>query len=348
MTVTPLLIALILQVPIPGGKGDVPVVGVRPAPLNVRVLVLNFDPYVEWEGRRVRLHQAGKWNDPRELAKGYIEDIKSASRGYINHTIVDWRDLNEFPAKVDGFRYTARSFVECMQSGSGWHQPDGLDYPRMAKDAGVANLVNAGRIDEVWMFGAPYFGYWESAMIGPGAFFINGGVYPDEGMRRPIAVMGFNYERGVAEMLHNLCHRTESTLSRFFGGWKIDELTTAWAKFAANEKQSGSAAVGTCHYPPNAEKDYDYANPRYVSSSANDWLNWPNLTGKTERLNCEAWGGPDYHRNYMIWWFSRLPNVHGIGADGRPLTWWSYIYRFTEYGENGLPRPRQGRSLPRP
>lgn len=333
------LLALSAQVPIPATRGDVVVPAIRESPLSVRVLVLNFDPFVTVNGKKTRLHVAGGWNDPRELARGYMEDVKKGSRGYIEYTIVDWRDIDEFPQKVDGFRYTAESYMHGLRSGQ-WHQPDGLDYPMMAKNNGIAALLNSGKIDEVWMFGAPYFGFWESAMIGPGAFFINGGVYPDESFRRPIAIMGFNYERGVAEMLHNLCHRAESTMSRFFGGWKVEELTTPWARFAANEKQSGTAAVGTCHYPPNAEKDYDYANERFVESTANDWLNWPNLTGKKERINREAWGGPDYHRNYMVWWFTRLPNAYGIDAEGRPLNWWKYLFRFTEYGEDGKPKPR--------
>jgi hypothetical protein len=315
---------------------DIPAIAsAREVPYVVRVLVINYDPIVEWQGRRVRLHEAGNWNDPRDLAKGYAEDVKKASGGYIEFKIIDWRDVDDFPAKVDGFRYTEQSYLTAMRDGRGWHEPDELDYLLMAKTNGLTSLINAGKIDEVWLFGAPYFGYWESAMIGPDAFYINGGVYPDSSFHRPFAVMGFNYERGVAEMLHDLCHRTESTMSRFFGGWKVEELTTPWAHFAANEIQSGVAAVGTCHYPPNAEKDYDYANKRYVLSSANDWLNWPKLTGKKERLNCEAWGGPDYHRNYMVWWFTRLPKSPGLDTDGRPLNWWKYVFRYLEFGDDG-------------
>lgn len=332
-----LLAVFVLQVlvPTPANRDRAAIATAREVPLEVRVLVLNYDPYVLWDGTRMRLHQAGNWNDPKELAREFIEDVKTSSGGYIVYKIVEWRDLDDFPVKVDGFRYTEQSYVAAMKSWSGWHEPDGLDYLLMARSNGLARLINSGKIDEVWLFGAPYFGFWESAMMGPGAFYINGGVYPDDSFDRPFAIMGFNYERGVAEMLHNLCHRTESTMSRFFGGWKVDELTTHWARFAANEKQSGTAAVGTCHYPPNGEKDYDYANPRYVESTANDWLNWPNLTGKKERINCEAWGGPDYHRNYMRWWFARLPRAPGVDGDGRPLNWWKYVFRFNDYDENG-------------
>ena len=54
-------------------------------------------------------------------------------------------------------------------------------------------------------------------------------------------------------------------MSKAYGGWKAEELTTNWARFAANLKQSGTAGVGTCHFPPNAEGGCDYSNPRQAA-----------------------------------------------------------------------------------
>lgn len=307
-------------------------------PITVKVLVLNFDPIVAQEGGK-RLHEVLKWQDPRNLADGYAKDVEEASGKLVRYKIVKWRDLNVFPVKTDGFAYTAESYLKAWRSRKGFHDPDGTDYEKVCRDFGVTELVNQGKIDELWMFGAPYFGFWESAKAGPGAFYINGGTYPKVPAKRAFAIMGFSYERGVAEMLHDLCHRTESTMSRVYGGWQADKLDTPWARFAANDKQSGGvAAVGTCHWPPNAESDYDYANKRTVQSSADDWLNYPKLTGATKPVNCETWGGPDYHRNYMKWWFAHLPKAAGIGKDGRQLNWWKYIFDFNKYTDKGLPR----------
>lgn len=130
-------------------------------------------------------------------------------------------------------------------------------------------------------------------------------------------------------------------MARIYGGWQADQLTTPWAKFAANEKQSGTAAVGTCHYPPNAERDYDYANKRLVDSTADDWLTYPVLRGITKQVNCETWGGPDYHRNYLRWWFGHLPKTYGTSPDGRQTNWWKYVFNFNAYDERGLPKPRK-------
>lgn len=308
---------------------------------DVKVLVLNFDPIITSRGGR-RLHSVCNWNDPRELAREYASDVAQASGGYISYKIVEWKDLSVFPPKKDGFVYTEDSYLQCHETNKGWHQPDEMDYPKVLETYGVPEKINKGEIDEVWLFGGPYFGFWESAMAGPGSFDINGGVYPSVKTQRPFAIMGFNYERGVAEMLHNLCHRTEATMTRIYGGWQADKLDHLWARFAANARQSrGYAGVGSCHYPPNAEKEYDYANPRFVKSTANDWLNFPHLTGAMQEVNCESWGGPDYHRRYLIWWFSRLPRAPGWNPDGRLNNWWKYVFDFNSYDERGLPKSRK-------
>lgn len=296
----------------------------------VRVLVLNFDPIVR--DQKKKLHEVCGWFDPRKLAESYATDVRKASRNLVRFQIVQWRDIDTFPIKKDGFRYTVDSYLACRNGETKWHKPDLSDYPRMIESNDATNLINADKIDEVWLFGGPYFGFHESSMAGPGAFYINGGVYDKVESKRPFAVMGFNYERGSAEMLHNLCHRTESTMSKVYGGWKAEKLDTNWARFASNLKQSGSAAVGSCHYPPNAEKDYDYSNTRAVESSAEDWLTYPNLTGRTSLVSRDTWGGPDFHRNYMKWWFRHLPHAAGKNPDGKLNNWWKYVFEFNEAG----------------
>lgn len=317
----PLSLALIAFAPSSGVAAE--------APLTVHVLVLNYDPVVHQHGNQ-RLHEACRWNDPRRLAVEYAADVTKSSHGIVRYRLVEWRDLDEFPQKTDGFRYTVAGYLNCLRTGKGWHKPDGVDYPKLVLDNGVTALVDARRIDELWIFGGPYFGFWEAAMVGPEAFTINGGVYDNVPCKRRFAVMGFSYERGVAEMLHDLCHRIEATLSRVYGGWQVDELTTTWARFTANARQShGEAAVGTCHYPPNARKDYDYANPREVLSSADDWLHYPRLTGAKTPVSGDTWGGPDYQRNYMNWWFAHLPHAPGTNpTDGKFNNWWKYVFGY--------------------
>ena len=299
--------------------------------LAVKVLILNFDPRLAGSAS-APLHRVLHWNDPRDLAAQYAAGVGKASGGFIRFEIVEWRDLDAFPRKVDGFVYTADRYLTNDKNGSGWHSPDTADYRAIFREHGVVALVDGGKIDEVWLFGGPYFGYSEAAMAGPGAFDINGDVLADVPSTRPFAVMGFNYERGVAEMLENLCHRVEATMSREFGGWRIDELNHDWARFAATDAQSGTAAVGTCHWPPNAESEYDFDNPRTVSSTADDWLSYPRLSGRRTGVNRERWGGPDYARNYQFWWLRHLPRAAGVTPDGRHANWWKYVFGFQNEG----------------
>jgi hypothetical protein len=298
----------------------------------VDVLVVNFDPDNKLTAETKKLHEFYYWNDPRTLAEEYTADIFEASGGLLKYNIVDWRDVNQYPAKADGFVYDDLSYHTCFTSAdhSQCHSPDDLDYDKVIADHDIIQGIDNDVYDEVWIFGGPYFGYWESSMAGPGAFYINGGVFPHVRSKRAFAIMGFNYERGVAEMIHNLCHRTEATMSKVYGGWAAEKLTTSWAKFAANKTQSGEAAVGSCHYPPNAKEDYDYANQQFVDSSADDWFNYPLLSGEKKSINAEAWGGPDYQRNYLRWWFHHLPRKEGVGPDGKLNNWWRYLFEFNE------------------
>jgi hypothetical protein len=309
-----------------------------PPTSELKVLVLNFDPVVEPASGK-RLHQEFRWNDPRKLAEEHAADVNEASGGRIEFKIVEWIDLDEFPVKVDGFAYTLPQFLETWRAKKGFHQPDQADYPKLIAENRLVEKVESGEIDETWWFGFPYCGFGESAMAGRGAFGINGPSFdaPKVKCKRPFAIMGFNYERGPAEMIHNLCHRTEATMSRIFGGWQTDRLDHDWARFAANAHQSnGVAAAGTCHYPPNAVKDYDYANKDFVESSADDWKTYPKLTGAKMQVNCENWGGPDYQRNYLKWWFARLPRTPGVNPEsGRLNDWWEYVYGFHKYDARG-------------
>lgn len=294
-----------------------------------KVIVINYDPFIT-PGKRA--HEFFNWYNPRTLTDQFITDIKTSSGGYIEYVIEEWRDIDEIPVKADGFRYTAEMYKQNMQTNSGWHHPDEMDYPAMIATQNIPTLINQNKIDEVWMFGGPYFGFWEGAMAGPRAFNINGGIYPAIATDSAFAIMGFNYERTVDQMLHSYCHRTEATMTKVYNGWDVGVLNTPWAKFAANVTQSnGHAGVGSCHYPPNATSDYDYANTTVVMSTADDWYNYPNLTGEKKPVNRETWGGPNYHHNYMKWWFSHFPRKEGKDTEGKLLNWWKFVVDFNEY-----------------
>lgn len=82
-----------------GAKGDSRAAALEPA-IDGKVLVLNSDPFVPTaDGGKQRLHEAGRWNDPRKLADGYAADLERASHGAVKLRVAAWEDLDSFPLK---------------------------------------------------------------------------------------------------------------------------------------------------------------------------------------------------------------------------------------------------------
>ncbi len=299
--------------------------------VSPRVLVLNFDPiYRSHEGQR--LHEVCGWNDPRILTDGYIQDLQECSNGYVRYQIVEWQDVDAHPVKKDGFRYTNESYLRCREGKEEWHQPDAVDYHAILRDFQLASRVEAGEIDEVWLWGYPYAGYWESTMAGKGAYFCNS--QPVEGVQagRIFVTMGFNYERGVGEMLECFGHRVESIMRHVYGSWKPEE-THAWNRFTLYDQVApGKAACGTMHFAPSSERDYDWGNPRTVWSTCDDWLHYPNLTGRRRQVDREEWGGGEIRAHHR-WWFQRLPRAQGR-TEGKLNNWWAYAVDFNRFPES--------------
>lgn len=311
---------------------------------TVKAIGLSYNPRVPSEANR-RVNEVFNWGDPRTQAEQFARDIEWMTGGAVVVQIVQWRDLEELPAFADGFRYSPDDYVAKWRSGGPWHSSGG-DFYRLAREQGIEALVNSGQIDEIWAFGPPgtdLFG--ESWMAGPNSFFINGPGFPNIGLDRAIVGYGFNYERGVAEMVHNLCHRTENHGQRAFGDWNLANPVTAFDKFSANylDSPGRTAGVGTCHVPANADAHYDYGDVRVVPSTAFDWANYPATTGATTAVSRATWvmgSGLDDQRDYLNFYFGMMPRNPGTAADGRQANWFKYIWDFNSY-EAGTGAVRQ-------
>jgi hypothetical protein len=301
-------------------------------PLRSRVLLVIHNPNISFEGGR-KLHQVLRWNDPDDLARRYIADVRECSHGLVQYELAERAEVDGFPVKQDGFAYTPESYLRCWRARAGFHQPDQVDYHRLLSEFDVIPKISAGTIDEVWLFGFPYAGYYESIMAGPGAFWCNapplgtGGSPPqgDLGRTAPtrrFVIMGFNYERGVGEMLEDLGHRAESILTKVFAGTRGE--ANLWERFTRyDQTHPGRAECGNVHFAPNSERDYDWGNRRTVTSGCDDWDNFPHLTGVTRRVNCNVWGDGDI-RLHHLWWFRHFPHAAGE-TNGRLNNWWTYV-----------------------
>jgi len=283
--------------------------------------MVTHDPVLRSQGGRP-LREFFRWNDPERLAREYIDDVRGCSYGYANYEVVERVVVDGFPLKGDGFRYTERSYLEARQTGR-FHDPDGVDYLELVREFDIIGRVDSGAIDEVWLFGHPGAGYWESIMAGPDAFWCNSP--PLDGAQhcsRRFAIMGFNYERGVGEMLEDLGHRAESILGKVFERTSGDaNLFERLTRYDLN--YPSRAEVGNVHFAPNSLRDYDWGNQRPILSRCDTWHNFPDLSGEPRRVTCREWGNGDIRQHHR-WWFRHFPHIDGE-SDGISWNWWEYV-----------------------
>lgn len=321
----------------------------RPS-ITKRVLVLNIDPVLEAHGSQ-RLNAYLGWNDPHVLTTAYLNDLTTASGGYVQWQVASWVDLDLWPKKVDGFQYSDEGFLQSWSNRDlyPFHSPDSVDYETLLElplaalgNMSAHEIVASGAVDEVIYWSFPYSGFYESRMVGSTAYWCNAPalIRPT----RNYIVMGLNPERGIAEALHSFGHRSESILSHVYGSWSgTSTVNHLWDRYTRVGPKHGPsvAGCGNIHYPPNASNDYDYDTATPVISEADRWLSYPDFSGPLVNVNKDSWGGPDYHRNYMRWWYSHIPKVPGRYTDpnnsindGKLNNWWGYLVDFNEYAES--------------
>jgi hypothetical protein len=289
--------------------------------ITSRVLLVIYDPIMDATSGR-KLSQDMNWNSPDDLANAFIQDIMETSGGLARFQIVQRIELNEFPALTDGFRYDAQTYLAVMNKTQPAHQPQYVDYQAILTGLNVLARIANHEIDDVWLFGFPQTGFYESTMCGAGAFWCNSQPQTwSSSCNRRFVVMGFSYERGGGEMLHSFGHRCESILTQTFAKTQGD--ANLYARFALYDKIApGKAQVGNIHFTPNSDKDYDYNNPRKVLSNCYDWYNFPAFQNDIRQVSADEWGNGDM-RLLHKWWLKHLPKVAGR-TSGVANNWWQY------------------------
>ncbi len=289
----------------------------------LKTLVIVYDPVVDPTSGK-KLSEYMKWNKVEELAKGFMSDILQVSGELVRYQIIQRLDVDDFPAKVDGYKYDAQTYLNVLRGVSRPYMPQEADYPAILERFNILNGVASNEIDEIWIFNFPHAGFHESVMGGPGAFWCNAPPLKNtEASKRRFVIMGFSYERGVGEMLENMGHRAESIMEKTFG--KLTGEDNLWQRFIQYEQTTpGRAALGNVHFAPNSERDYDWNNPSTVISECDDWLyNFPNFKGIRRMVTAADWGKGDT-REHHKWWLKHLPKTAGR-KNGIHNNWWQYI-----------------------
>ncbi len=295
-----------------------------------RVYVVVYDPMLS-NGQL--LHEYMGWFDHAYLTQGTVDLFASASNGYVQYEVVATTVItDEWPVTVDGFRYTEEEYLAVLGGELPPHEPSAIDYNAILNDPQLdpCGKLNQGEIDDLWLYGAPYFGMWESTLAGPGAFWYNSPPVPDENTcQRLMPIMGPSYERDLDCATHNFSHRTESTMTRVYGSWEQNRTLHNWDRFGLVLAQSPDywySGCGSGHYPPNGQSDYDYSNTSTVPCTCDDFANYPNLgdpQDTAQPVGCSAWDCD--HTTYMGWWHGHLPANPACGPDTVANNWWNYF-----------------------
>ena len=317
---------------------------VAPA-MQLKLLVVDFDPVLPTRGgiRFTEYYkQAGKTT--RQVTDDIASRLQEASHGILNYNAT-YETINEFPMQKDGSRVEPNTFPdiwdETLESGIAWWDipmfypgavSGGFDYEYYINKWNLVERRNNNEFDEIWMF-AEFCGANETAMVGKGAYWINGQAF--EADCEPFRINWIQKSRDDTP-LENLTHSAESIMSRVYktGEWyynppkAIDEMSN-WEKFVQYDKVNpGNAAAGNVHYAPNSDGDYDWGNTNRVYSTWRDWRdNFPNLTGEKEIVDNSVWGGGN-NLDHKTWWFSCFPHVTGRDERGYSNNWWEYFQKF--------------------
>jgi hypothetical protein len=287
-----------------------------------KVLALVYDPVMD-PSSGATLSQTLRWYRTADLITGFLADLVLVSNGMARCQIVQRVDADEFPAKIDGFRYTPQSYKAVLDGAASPHVPQAVSYDAILRKHNILQRVAENEIDEVWVFSYPHAGFYESVMGGPGAFWCNAPPLKNtDAARRRFVVMGFSYERYIGEMLEAYGHRAESIMERTFS--RLSGDANLWKRFTNYEKIApGRAACGNIHFAPNSAREYDWDNPAPVQSECYDWqLNFPAFKGEVRAVNNTEWGGDI--RKHHTWWFNHFPRVAGR-RNGIHNNWWQYV-----------------------
>lgn len=238
--------------------------------INRKVYVIVLDPLLS-NGQKLSAYRG--WHDHAVLTQGTLDFFSQASNGRMNYTVVSTTVVTDgWPVKVDGFRYTEQEYLAVLDGQRPPHQPDTVDYNLIVNTPAldICGKANRGEIDEVWIYNGPYFGFWESTLVGPGAYSYNSPPVPGPtDCNRLVPIMGPSPEVDLPNAIHNFGHRMEATMTKAYGSWQQNRTAHSWERFALVKVLSPNYSYSGCgntHFPPNGAMDYDYGNPATVLS----------------------------------------------------------------------------------
>lgn len=326
-------------------------------PKTLDVLVIELDPFLK---AKDNIRASVFLNQDKDLVvNDLVEDIVYSSHRNVVVNIVKKEHLDEFatftepiPLKngKESNTLDEETWLEIMKDGwwDFWNdpyvkniKPFSYDYDYLINKFDLVNRRNKDEFDEVWLVNVDPVQTFESIMVGSSAYWING--TPMIKNTTNFKIMNVSISRPDANF-ECFGHAAENILDNVFGSRyrsydtnaytvnNIDDLNL-WERFILNNYATpGYSSVGNIHFAPNSVDDYDWQNTTIVQSSWIDWLDYPNLTGKTKASNNKDWV-PFTNRQFSAarqhhrWWFSLMPHIcEGRTKEGYSYNWWNYLF----------------------
>ena len=301
----------------------------------VKVSLVIQNPPIPSQGNQT-LRELMNWNDPYLLANILKDSLNAASHGTVNYEITQIYDdtmLFTHLTNLSGIRLSRDSMASLLLE-PGWTtlqaQNTKFDYNAMLNYYDFCSKSDSGIIDEVWMFGFPYGGCYESTLTGDDAFWYNSPPLTGNTCVDQLPIMAYNYERGLNCALESYAHRFESAMEYVYGRWRYTSTDpNNWELFTYyNKVRPGKAHNGNAHFPPNGTSDYDYSNHASVISYTDNWLRYPFLYNNTRTFDCNEWDCD--HAKYLLWWYKKMPHYICATEDGVINNWWRYVVDYKE------------------
>ncbi|NUM46034.1 MAG: hypothetical protein HUU38_15110 [Anaerolineales bacterium] len=270
--------------------------------------------------------------DPDDIQVQFISDLKLASTWHGNN------NPNGQPAL--GYQTYGGSVIKIFETPPYRSDNGKFDYAAVYERFDLCNKIQAGEVDEVWVWESGTGNAWEWVTNGPYWSWTWDANVPNCG--RTITSMNLNYQRDVGLALHSFGHRMEGA----FMNWRPCDFYTeswpwiGWPSFCSGlvsdqfgyvaRPFTGNNNIGVCgdiHHPPNIpdNREYIYNDPFITQSICEDWQ-WDG-SATAQSFDCSIWGCEQ--RGFMIWWMQNIPGYGNNTKDryGNIMpNWWDYLF----------------------
>lgn len=324
--------------------------------ITKKVMLVIFDPIIQADTQvpKRKLHAYMNWGDPRTLSDEVVAYFNTTTGGAVNYQIVTNQIVeynsapNAYPIRTTGYQPTEQDYLDCMVRGNCTNLNDGgsmANYNTMLTNSNACTSRNNGTIDEVWLWGAPGFAFYESNMAGPHDYPLNYNIInvnpQGTSCKYLTQIMGMAYHATLGNMIEDFVHRSEGAMNRvmtigFYGTWGPNQ-NNIWNRFTSTDGTSTPPHMGGCGtahisannshitsgwpWTTNDQGGNTDMSPVFCQSGL---ANYPAPTTAAITLNCQIWGCT--HEGYYQWWYSHMPVNGQRDSNGLVSNWWGFIF----------------------